>query len=190
MTIVQQIRQLLSNLFQWWVTIAPWQQGIRVRLGKHTKLLVPGVHLRIPLIDMIYMQPIRLRAHYVEAQTLTTTDGKTLTIAGSMQYQIVDLLQLYSTLHNAHDTVGQLFEGALATYVFGRSSSDLKPAECEQHMLESLDLSRFGLELRQVKINNFAFSRTYRLISGEIRNWTGYDQRLETNRAMGEAPPQ
>lgn len=186
MNIVQQVRQLLSNLFQWWVTIAPWQQGIRVRLGKHTKLLAPGVHLRIPLVDVIYMQPIRLRAHYVEGQDLTTTDGKTVTISGAMQYEIVDLLKLYSAIDQPHDTVGQLFQGALATYVFTRAISELKPCECEQHLLETLDLSRYGLELREVKINNFAIVKPYRLISGEVRNYTGYDQRLETSLAMGE----
>ena len=30
------------RLFQWWVIIAPWEQAVRVRAGKHLTLLQPG----------------------------------------------------------------------------------------------------------------------------------------------------
>jgi regulator of protease activity HflC (stomatin/prohibitin superfamily) len=190
MTTIEQIRQILSNLFQWWVTIAPWQQGVRIRFGKHTKLLQPGVHFKLPLFDSVYMQPIRLRAQYVESQTLTTSDGKTLSLAAAIQYEITDLLTLYRTLHNAHDTIGQQVQGELASYVYAHRLDELKPSNAEKFLADTMDLSQYGLRVHKFKLTNFAVVRTYRLISGEIGSFTGYDQRIETTLPMGERRPQ
>lgn len=186
MSIVQQLQQVFRSLFQWWVVIAPWQQGVRVRAGKHVKLLRPGIHLKLPIIDVVYMQPIRLRAHYVKEQTLTTSDGKTITLASALQYEIDDLLLMYRTLHNAHDTIEQQTQSIVAGYIHRRKLSEITPVELEEFVAESLDLERYGLCVRAFHLTNFAISRAYRFISGEIGSFTGYDQRLETSLAMGE----
>jgi len=189
MTIVEQIRQLIGGLFQWWITIAPWQQGVRVRFGKRTKLLRPGVHFKMPLFDLIYMQPIRLRAQYVESQTLTTADGKTVAMAAAIQYEIKDLLTLYRTVHNAHDTIAQQVQATLASYVFLHRLDELKPQDAEKHLFNTMDLSQYGLKVHKFQLTNFAVVRTYRLISGEIGSFTGYDQRLETVLSMSDPRP-
>ena len=54
------VRQFLKAL-QMWVTIAPWEQGLRVRLGRRVKLLGAGVHLRLPVLDVLYIQTVRTR---------------------------------------------------------------------------------------------------------------------------------
>lgn len=186
MNLVQQIGQALSALFQWWVTISPWQQGVRVRFGKQTKLLQPGIYFKLPLFDVVYMQPIRLRSQYVGSQTVTTADGKSVSLASAIQYEIVDLLLLYRTLHNAHDTIDQQVQGALADFIYSRRLSDLKPKDVEQHLGKAMDLSQYGLRVHGFNVTNFSVVRTYRLVSGEMGNFTGYDQRLETTLTMGE----
>lgn len=47
--------------FIWWVVIQPWEQGIRVRLGKKRVRLEPGIHFRIPYLDAVFKQSNRLR---------------------------------------------------------------------------------------------------------------------------------
>jgi hypothetical protein len=189
MTFFEQIRQLISNLFQWWVIIAPWQQGVRVRFGKRTKLLQPGVHFKLPLFDVVYMQPIRLRAQYVGSQTMTTADGKAISLASAIQYEITDLLMLYRTLHDVHDTIEQQVQGVLGGYIYSQRLGDLKPCSAEKHLVDSLDLSQYGLKVHNFKLTNFAVVRTYRLISGEIGHFTGWQNRLETSLAMDEPKP-
>lgn len=186
MGFVQQLQEFLRSLFQWWVTITPWQQGIRVRLGKHTKLLKPGIHLKLPIADLVYMQPIRVRATYIASQTLMTEDTKTIVLSSSLRYEITDLLKLYQTLHNAHDTVEQQVQGMLASYIFAKTLKDLKPKEVEKHIIGELDLSQFGLKVYDFNLTNFTTTRTYRLISGDVASYTGYDQRLETNKLITE----
>ena len=189
MNVVKQIQEFLRSIFQWWVTITPWQQGVRVRLGKRKKLLRPGMHMKFPIIDLVYKQPTRVRAQHIGSQTLTTADIKTVSLACAMQYKIVDLLKLYSTMHNAHDTIEQITQGHVATFVRGKDLDDIDADELEAHILETFDLEHYGVEAVGFKLTNFASVRTYRFISGQIGEFTGYDQRLETDREIGVDPP-
>ena len=66
--------------FQCWVTVAPWEAGLRVRYGTKAFLLNPGLHWRIPFLDRIFIQPVRLRTIEPPTITLTTKDGKMLSI--------------------------------------------------------------------------------------------------------------
>jgi len=188
MGLVQQVQAFLRSIFQWWVTIAPWQQGVRVRFGKHVALLPPGIHFKMPMFDVVYMQPIRVRAQHVKNQTLTTNDGKIVSLASALQYEIKDLLKMYETLHNAHDIIEQRTQSVISRYMSANLFEEIKPREIEVHLLEELDLSEFGLSIHNFSITDFAVVRVYRLINGDIGSFTGYDQRLETTLSINERP--
>jgi len=186
MTFVQQIQALLKSIFQWWVTIAPWQQGIRVRLGKHVKLLSPGIHFKMPIFDVVYMQAIRMRAQHIQAQTVTTKDGKVISLASALQYQISDLRKMYETLHNAHDTIEQRVQSAIASVIYTKDYADFTIGDIQESVRKELDFSMFGLEIVGFNITSFAVVKTYRLINDGMGHYTGYDQRLDTDLLIGE----
>ncbi len=185
--IAAQLKNFVVNLFQWWVVITPWEQGVRVRMGRHETLLRAGIHLKLPIIDKVYKQPIRLRAQFVKGQTVTSADGKTLTIAGAIQYEIVDLLRLYRTLHNAHDVIEQKVQATLALYCAGVDAEWITPECLRDEVKQAVDLTTFGMRSRGYTVTNIAMVRTLRIVTGEIGDFTGYDQRLETSFAVGES---
>lgn len=190
MNLVQQMQALLKSIFQWWATISPWEQGVRVRAGKRVSLLGPGIHLRIPLLDVFYIQPIRVRAQFIQSQTLTTIDGKAISLASALQFEIKDLLVLYRTVHNAHDAVEQKVQGAIAKYISRIKLTDIDVKSLESFVEESLRLDDFGLKVNSFSITNFIVVKPYRFVSGEMGGYTGYDQRLETNSQHNDTRPQ
>lgn len=189
MSILQQIQEMIGNLFQWWVVITPWQQAVRVRFGKRTELLLPGVHVRFPFIDIIYMQPIRTRAQHIGSQTLTTKDKKSVSLSSALQYNIMDLLKLYQTLHNAHDTIEQITQGHVGTFIRKQELDGIDADDLEKYILDNLNLEQYGLKAVGFKLTSFTSVRTYRLISGEIGAFTSFQQRLDTDRVMGDKAP-
>lgn len=38
------------NSWKFWIVIAPWEVGVRIRLGRKAVALGPGLHLRIPWV--------------------------------------------------------------------------------------------------------------------------------------------
>lgn len=180
MSIVQQFKALLKDLFQWWITIVPWEQGIRVRFGKHVKLLPTGIYLKLPMFDTVYVQAIRVRAQVIVGQTISSKDGKAISLASALQYEIIDLLKLYKTLHNAHDTIELLTQGIISSFINRHFINEIEPTDIEEHVLENIDLSMYGLKVHGFKITDFAVVKTFRLIGGVIGSFTGYDQRFKT----------
>ena len=187
MATFQELFRNLGSLFRWWVIVAPWEQAVRVRLGKRVALLRAGCHLRIPLIDRVFRQSVRRRYITVPTQTITTLDGKTVTVSGGMGYAIRDVLTLYDTLHDAEDVVQTEVNAAVARFMSVRNLHDCLPLAIEQAVAAAVDLSRYGLEAGDFCVTDFAVARTYRLIQGEPKNWK-QGVALDTNNDTERAP--
>lgn len=164
MTAAAQVLNYMTNLLTWWVVISPWEQAIRVRLGKRIALLNAGIYLRIPLVDKIYIQSTRLRMMSTHTQTLTTRDKKLVTVGAALSYSIKDILKLYLTMHYPEETLRNLVAGAIARVVTSTDAADLNPAMLGREATSGFDFSDFGLEASTVQITDFAFTRAYRLI--------------------------
>ena len=180
---LRQLLDALRNLLTWWVTVAPWEQAIRVRLGKRVSLLGAGVHLRIPIADRFYLQSVRTRVATLPAQTLVTKDGKALTVAVTVRYRIADLLRLYETLHHAEGTIANIVLGAVGEFVVGNDLVGCHPERLSPAVAKAADLSRYGLDDVGVTVQTFASVRTFRFITGDGHAW-GYGDPLETSLEM------
>lgn len=168
---IREILRAFVGLFRWLIMLAPWEQAVRVRLGKRVKVLGAGVHLRIPFADVIYRQSIRRRASMCGTITVTTRDGKTITLSLALQYAIGDLRKLYETLHDAEDTIEMNAVGLAARYVAAHDFDSCLPSAIENEVRLRLHLENFGLMDVEVFITTFAVVRTYRIIQGEPREW-------------------
>src|SRR5688572_3368284 len=114
---LQSLFNTLSNAMRPWVVLAPWEAGIRIRLGRTVAVLQPGFNWKIPGVDRIYVQTTRLRISGLPTQTLTTADKRTLVIGGNVAYAIADIRRLYDTVHHAEDTIRCLASEAVAEVI-------------------------------------------------------------------------
>jgi len=175
----------LSGLFTWIVVVAPWEQGLRVRLGKHVTKLEAGVYVRLPFVDRVYRQSTRRRLNTLRPQTLTTKDEKIVTCSGSIGYEVVDLEKLYETIEAPNDTISSEVAGIVAEYIGSRDLKDCSSLELEEYVTERVDLTRYGLGGKEYYVLSFAATRTYRFITGDINDW-GTDGQLEMNQCSSE----
>jgi SPFH domain/Band 7 family protein len=180
---------MLQNFFngiKLWITVAPWEQGIRVRAGKHLKFLGAGIHFKLPVLDNFYIQTTRLRLSGTGRQTTTTKDGKTITFAAAVGYQIDDLVALYKSLHHAEDTIQNLIRGALSDYVSTHVLEECTPGILGELIREEVlpALRSFGLGNVNVYLMEFSVVKTYRLIGdyGAFGGGSGLDT---TQKATG-----
>lgn len=182
---LKQIIDVIFKLFKWWIIIVPWEQGIRVRLGKRTKLLNSGIYLCIPFIDKVYKQCTRRRLVMLRAQTITTKDGNVLTINGSLGYIISDVMKLYKSLYAPDDSLNSIISSKISEYVFNNNLTDCNPAKIRNYVLNNINITEFGLSNPEIYILNYVRTKTYRLITGEINNWSSYNV-LNTQKFEGE----
>jgi hypothetical protein len=164
------LKSILQS-FAWFVVVAPWEQAIRVRMGKHVRLLEAGFYLRIPFVDRVFKQSIRRRLSIVRPQTLTTRDNKVVTLSGALGYAIKDLRRLYDTLESAHDTIENEVAAVVARYVCTHEYSECTPARVAEAVTAELKLERYGLDGQSFEVTSFLSAKTYRLVMGDLPSW-------------------
>lgn len=161
----------LGQALRWWVVVVPWEQAVRVRMGNRMTILGPGVHVRVPWVDRIYRQSIRRRFSACPAQTLTTADGRAVTVAGALAYSITNIGLLYNTLHDAEDTIEIESQSLVAKFVRVHTLFECTPSAIEEAVTEGLNLERYGLGDVEFSITDYVAVKTYRLIGGEPRSY-------------------
>jgi regulator of protease activity HflC (stomatin/prohibitin superfamily) len=180
MEYIGKLFDFLQRLIVWWITIMPWEKAVHVRLGKRVKILSAGIHLRIPLIDCVYVQTTRMRVVQLPPQTVTTKDGKIITISMNMGYTIVDILILYQTLYHADQTIGNIIQGVVADEIYKRDLIQCIPKELEIAVQSNIDGVDYGLEFKYINITGFAVVKTYRLIQDGY--WSQINNELQTDK--------
>lgn len=185
----------IGRALQWWVIVSPWEAAIRVRTIPLARLfrrksvrvvqLGAGIYPKIPIIDTVYKQSVRLRTTALPIQTLTTKDGHTLTTSGVLGYSVIDLLKLYETLHHPEDTLQNKATGAIAQYVQEHTRAECTPALVASGATGCLDLTAYGLRFEELLLADFAYVRTYRLISDH--KWGKYGDGLSTTNPVSSA---
>src|SRR5687767_4894139 len=173
---VSQLLSVAAKPLQWWVVVAPWEQGLRIRLGKGAKVLYPGAHFRIPFVDRVYLQSLRLRVISDAGQTVATADGKVLTVTAVISYEVRNLAVLYGALANPEHMLLMLVSGRIAGVISRTSSALVSIASIEQESQPTPEeCEAWGIGSVTVKVTSFAFVRTYRLLMNDYRNLSGLD---------------
>ena len=172
------IRQFFRG-FRVWIVVSPWEQALRVRLGKSVTLLNPGVHWKLPFADVIYLQSIRLRLAAINKQTLSTGSGEIVTLAGSLGYRIDDIQRLYNSIHHAEDTLASFTRARIAAHVSTHSISECQPERIQAAVTSGLNFTDYGIGGAELYITEFAVVRTYRLI-GDYNEYS-WGKRLATD---------
>ncbi len=173
--------EYIFNIVKIWVIIQPWEQGLIVRKGKRIRKVNGGIYFKIPYLDSVYVQEVRLRIVQITMQTLTTQDNQTLTINSAVGFKITDLEKLYQTLFHPDGTISNMAMAICAEHIFKTRLGDVKPNTIEEVVLQKLNEKDYGLKFEYYKITNFAAVKTFRLIQ-DGQSWIANDLQTTTKR--------
>lgn len=155
-----------------WATVKPWEQGLRVRIGKHVEVLNAGLHWKWPLLDTVTVLPIRVRVATVPTLTAMTKDGKAVTVGMAFQYQIEDLERVFRSVHHPDQTVMYWIQGSAGELVRSLDSSEIEPGIIRDRIMQELAgrITAMGFGQFRVFVTDIALVRTFRLI--QDGRWT------------------
>lgn len=170
----------MSSLFDWlsslfrgvrfWVVIQPWERAVHVRLGKRERVLGPGVHLRIPLADEVTVVNTRLRIAPVPCQTISTLDGKAVTVGAVVGFRVVDPLKAMRALQAPERACAAYVQALIARHLSSRQWAEIAVPGLEADALAGLDgFGGGGLAYDFVRVVDFAAVRTFRLLQEQWR---------------------
>lgn len=182
MNFVRDILGFVRSLLAWWFVVEPWEQAIRVRFGKNVRLFEAGIHVKIPFFDVVYTQNVRRRISDIPLQTMTTMDGKTMTIHGSIGYKILDVMKLHMTLHDAERSVQQEIMGHITHHIVNNNVVNCRPADIIDYVKKHANLEQYGLGDMDFFLTGMVSNvPTFRLIQDSIAGSNMYHSSLTTN---------
>lgn len=164
MELLNSIAAFFTKLLQWWFLVMPWEQALHIRKGNILKLRAAGIYFRIPFIDAVYIQTIRMRMVDTPMQTLSTKDGSTVTIKSVIGYSIQDIEKLYNTLYHPEMTLSSMAMGFIGEYVRDRPISEVTPESISKAVNNNFSEMPYGLKDLSIKVTTFAVVKTFRLI--------------------------
>ncbi len=172
-----------TEAFRWFWILQPWEQALRVRAGKKIVKFNGGIHFKIPYVDYIFKQNCRLRLSEVTSQTVTTLDGKTITLSGALSYRVENVQPLYMKLHMAEGTLARQTQGIISRYIAWHHFVDCSPEKVIEHVDNKMSFEQYGLADIEFILSNFAVVKTYRFITGEAQSYETHS--LQTDEAEG-----
>lgn len=168
------------GLFQFWVVIDEYERGVVKTLGKRRRknrwyqfwmrsdvTLGPGLHFVWPLgIDEILVDNVVPCVDEFDEQSLTTKDGKSVTLNVVVMWSISDVEKILFEVEDSDSaleesvcgTVGEAVEGATWTELTGGKFS----AAIERKVRARV--RKWGMKIHSVQFKNLTQSRAIRLL--------------------------
>lgn len=178
----------MNELFQWlmywlrelrpFVTVLPWEQAVRTRLGNRVRVLQPGWHCKVPFVDHINLVNTRLRICRAPTQTLTTLDRKTVSISMTIGFEIRNPKESLLRFLEPETCCAALVGSSMARFVGETASDMLTVAKLEEHAAKALADEVAGIaHVSFVRVAEFALVRTYRLLQEQWHPQTTLGER-------------
>ena len=111
---IELLVQFISS-FRCLYTITPGQAGVLCRLGKFKRTLGPGLYFVTPFIDDFTIVPTAEQINDLRAQSITTSDGKSVLISGKIRYVVTDAAAAIHNVLNFDDSLADEALGLIAT---------------------------------------------------------------------------
>ena len=172
---IEYIRQLLT----WWVEVMPWEQGIRVTLGKKQTLVKSGIWIKFPIIHTVYVVQTRLRVMDTPVQTVSTTDDITISVRIIIGYQINDVIKLYASMNDPVMTISNAAQAIVSEVISEHSSKELTQKLIQSSVPNYLSTMNWGISFEMVGVTNFAKTKPYRLMGDSY--WSTSDSNVNDN---------
>jgi regulator of protease activity HflC (stomatin/prohibitin superfamily) len=151
-----------------WEIIQPDERGVRTTLGKHAKVLDPGVHLVWPVIGNIVVVTVVEQSLRISSQSLVTHDGRSIGIGVTVAYEILDPIRAVHSVEDWDESLRAEITGVVGECVIDHTYEELRndPTVMNRMIkdLREVATQRWGLKILRVRRSDFAPCKTIRLM--------------------------
>ncbi len=167
----------LGSLMEWFGAFFPrldiikkTHGGVAFVRGKNVKEVKPGLVLWWPLWTELMTYPVVRQSLNLPSQTLTTKDGKSVTVGAVVVYTVEDIITALTKQWDLAETVQDLSMAAVCDFI---TSSDFawinqNRAVVKQQLTEQVvgELGEYGIAVRGAWLTDFAQAKVISIAGG------------------------
>ena len=115
------IFDFIAAVWEWFIpftVINAYEQGVVLRFGKFHHVVKPGLRWLIPFgIDEVKYETVVRQTSYLDVQSLTTKDKKSISIAGIIVYKIDDIRMFLLDIDDGEVDMNNIVYGIISEHV-------------------------------------------------------------------------
>jgi hypothetical protein len=164
------IFDFIADAWEWlipWVVIDAYEMGVVLRWGKFSRVVSPGLSFVWPLgIEDVKYETVVRQTVYLDPQSLTTSDGKSITVAGIIVFEISDIRKYLLDIDDGEDDMSNMVYGIISDCVEDTEWKDItSPAfNGRVYAKASLECNKYcGVFVIGIKWSDKATARNIRL---------------------------
>lgn len=154
------------KVFQFFDVINTWERGVVCRFGKPHRDVEPGFIWILPFfIEKVWSITTVPDVEKLDGQTLTTEDGKIVTLRGVVTYKVVDARKALLEVTTVKSSLEDACSGEIGRLVSETAAENLTAARFWSRLTRACQsrAGEWGIEIVRVQLSDVAISRNIRL---------------------------
>jgi len=170
--------KLIDLLTSWWNYIIPavivpsYEQAVLLRNGKFKKVLEPGFHVKLPILDEVISQHVVITTLSLAPQSLYTKDRQNIVVKGVIKYKIADVKVFLLEVFDAQDALADMTQSIVKNIIISLSLEQCIDPEIDNILTKKVrvEARKWGVDIQQVTLTDIAPIRSFRIINDSIIN--------------------
>jgi len=170
--------KLIDLLTSWWNYIIPavivpsYEQAVLLRNGKFKKVLEPGFHVKLPILDEVISQHVVITTLSLAAQSLYTKDRQNIVVKGVIKYKISDVKVFLLEVFDAQDALADMTQSIIKNIIISLPLEQCVDPEIDVVLTKKVrvEARKWGVDIQQVTLTDIAPIRSFRIINDSILN--------------------
>lgn len=165
------IQQLLTEFLGYikpWVLIDQYEMGVLLRFGKFHKVLNPGLHPKIPIVDYGHAAITTFDTLSIDEVNLTTADGQTISIGLYVEFEVDDIYKYLILTNDTRTNMVDISKGVLSSVLEDITWEDIKKKVTINAIKRRLTpkFAEMGVLLKDCQFTDKCKSRVFKVFSG------------------------
>jgi regulator of protease activity HflC (stomatin/prohibitin superfamily) len=161
------IKELFTTYIEYlkfWVAVNHYQEAVVLRAGRYHRTLGPGYHPKWPVYEYSFDVNVKSDTMEIEAVSITTLDGKSITIGIMIEYQIVDTMLFLVETNEAYTNMKEIARGEISDYLEDINWADIKKKVTKNAVtrLISKKYVEMGVELKDLKFTDKCENKVFK----------------------------
>lgn len=152
----------LGHELKFWFVVKHYEGAVVLRAGNIHRVRYAGMYWKWPLVEHIDSHYIKDDTILFPTQTLTTLDGKTVTVSGMVLYHVEDILPFLTELNQPLQAISDIGISIIADNIISNDLSYANSEEIIQKIGEDIseECKKWGITIEYFKFTGVASSRS------------------------------
>ena len=168
------IGQVAAWVGQWiprWVIVNTTCGAVKFVRGHTVVSCGPGIHWYWPVTTNFLMHPIARQTTNLRAQTVMTSDGRTIVVGGMVVYEIADIQKILAHTFDPDETIKDIAMSSAHDVCCQLSWDDLREQQRNGHLDRKLksearkDLDSYGVKVLKMTLTDLAPCRVLKIVN-------------------------